>query len=113
LKHDKSKSIDFLPLQTPLGQKLLQDHGIDPADAETFLLLKNETPYLRSDAAMEIARNLGWWRWLRVFRILPRPWRDYLYGIIARNRYRWFGRRDTCFVPTAEERQRFPDGEGT
>lgn len=113
LRNDRTGTIRFLPLQTPLGQKLLQTHGIDPSDADTFLFLKDGVPYLRSDATLEIARNLGWWRWLRVFLVVPRPWRDWLYGVVARNRYRWFGKRDVCFVPNTEERQRFLDGDAT
>jgi predicted DCC family thiol-disulfide oxidoreductase YuxK len=109
LNHDQSGRYMFLPLQTTPGQSLLEEHGIDSEDAETFLLIKEGIPFVRSSAALEIARDLGWWRWLRVFRVVPRPWRDALYVLVARNRYRWFGKRDTCFVPTRDERKRFID----
>lgn len=112
LKNDKAGRISFAPLQSQLGQELLKRYGIEPTELQSVLLVKGTEAYLRSDAAMEIAKDLGRWRWLRVFRIVPRGLRDWMYGVIARNRYKWFGKRDTCFVPTAEERVRFLDGLG-
>lgn len=113
LNNDKAGRIRFAPLQSSLGQTLLEQHGIDPANARSFLLLRGPDAYLESDAALEIARDLGPWRWLRVFRVIPRSLRNRIYGLIARNRYRWFGKRDTCFVPTREQRARFLDGPGS
>lgn len=109
LKHDRAGRFRFTPLQSPIGRELLERNGIDPANAETFLLLKGDDVYVRSDAALEIARDLGSWRWLRVLRVVPRPLRDRAYSVIARNRYRWFGKRDVCFLPSAEEAARFLD----
>lgn len=110
LKNDSTGAIRFAPMQSPLGHDLLRQHGIDPADAHTFLLLRGTETFVQSDAALEIARDLGRWRWLRVLRVIPRDLRNWIYGAIARNRYRWFGKRDTCFVPTNEQRARFLDG---
>ena len=110
LRNDKTGRIRFAPIQSPLGRDLLQQHGIDPADAHTFLLLRGDEAFIRSDAALEIARDLGPWRWLRVLRVIPLGIRDWIYGLIARNRYRLFGKRNACFVPTAEQRARFLDG---
>ncbi len=109
LKHDVRGVIRFAPAQSELGQTLLEQHGLNAADAESFLLIKNGKAYLRSDAALEVAKDFGWWRWLRVFRIVPRGLRDWSYSVLARNRYTWFGKRDSCFVPTEEERSRFVD----
>lgn len=113
LNNDKAGRIRFAPLQSPLGQTLLEQHGIDPANARSFLLLRGPEAYLESDAALEVARDLGPWRCLRVFRVIPRRLRNWIYGLIARNRYQWFGKRDTCFVPTREQRTRFLDGPGS
>ncbi|MGB5623809.1 MAG: thiol-disulfide oxidoreductase DCC family protein [Gammaproteobacteria bacterium] len=110
LEYDRRGAIRFAPMQSPLGHDLLQRHGIDPADAHTFLLLRGTQAFVQSDAALEIARDLGRWRWLRVLRVIPRGLRNRIYGVIARHRYRWFGKRDTCFVPTDEQRARFLDG---
>jgi predicted DCC family thiol-disulfide oxidoreductase YuxK len=112
LINDTKGRISFVPLQSPVGRDLLKRNGIDPGNPETFLLLKGGRTYARSDAVLEIARYLGRWRWLRVFGILPRGLRDWVYGVVARNRYKWFGKRDTCVVPTAEQRARFLDVPG-
>jgi predicted DCC family thiol-disulfide oxidoreductase YuxK len=109
LQNDREGRLSFVPLQSQLGRELLQHHGIDPMEAQTFLLLRGSKAYIRSDAALEIASDLGRWRWLRVFRAVPRGVRDRLYAGIARNRYKWFGKRDACFVPTPEQRTRFLD----
>lgn len=109
LEHDKAGQISFAPMQSPTGRDLLERNGVDPSNVQTFLLVKGSKVYVRSDAALEIAKDLGSWRWLRVLGVLPRPLRDWVYSVIARNRYKWFGKNDACFVPTAEERARFPD----
>ncbi len=107
LKHDRTHRIRLAPLQSKAGAALYKSHGLDPDDAETLLLVKGGQAFVRSDAALEVATDLGPWRWLRLFRVVPRPVRDWLYAILARNRYRWFGRRDSCFAPTPEQRARF------
>jgi predicted DCC family thiol-disulfide oxidoreductase YuxK len=78
-------------------------------DVQTFLLVEGDNVYVRSEAALEIAKDLGGFRWLRFFRVLPRGVRDWMYATLAKNRYRWFGKRQVCFVPTEEERSRFID----
>src|SRR5687767_7495754 len=70
LRHDKAGRISFAPMQSRIGRELLQHNGIDPANVGTFLLVKGANVYLRSDAALEIARDLGPWRWLRVLGVL-------------------------------------------
>ena len=109
LRHDVNRVIHFAPLQSKVGRQLLELHEINPDDAETFLFIDQDSAYIRSDAALEIARYLGHWSWLRFLRFLPRSIRDAAYGLLARNRYRWFGRRDTCFVPAQQDRIRFID----
>ena len=113
LRNDRTDGILFVHLQSALGRKLLDEHGVDPKDADTFLLIKSNTAFVRSDAALEIAGDLGYWKWLRVFRVMPRSWRDSVYAVLARNRYKWFGKRDSCFLPTGAERARFIDHEAT
>ena len=110
VRHDRDSQIRFLPLQTPLGTKLLEEHGIDPSDAKTFLFIEQGNALRRSDAALAIAAYLPRWRWVRGFRFVPRFIRDGVYSVIARYRYRWFGRRETCLVPDGSLAERFIDG---
>jgi predicted DCC family thiol-disulfide oxidoreductase YuxK len=77
-------------------------------DPDSIVLVENGQIYMRSTAALRIARHLSWpWRFLFAFLIVPRPLRDVFYKLIARNRYRWFGKSDTCRIPTPELRARF------
>src|SRR5690554_106036 len=109
LKYDVDGRLAFAPMQSRAGRELLEAHGLDPADVQTFLFVRGSKAFVRSDAALEIAGYLPHWRWLRFFRFVPRPVRDVAYSIIARNRYRWFGRREVCFIPPPEDRHRFLD----
>jgi predicted DCC family thiol-disulfide oxidoreductase YuxK len=108
IRHDPEGRFRFAALQSETGRRLLVAHGL-PADAlDTFVLVEGPLSFTRSDAAIEIARRLsGPWHWLRLVGVLPRPLRDWLYGIVVRNRYRWFGRSESCLVPTPELTQRF------
>jgi predicted DCC family thiol-disulfide oxidoreductase YuxK len=86
----------------------MREFGFDPDDAKTFVLIADGKPFVRSDAAIRISRYLGGaWKLLGAVRIIPRPIRDWAYDIVAQNRYRWFGRFDTCMVPTPELKARF------
>jgi len=108
IERDREARFRFAPLQSELGRALQREHGIDPDALATFVLIDAEGAATRSTAVLRILRGLGApWRWLYPLRFVPRPLRDALYGVVARNRYRWFGRRDDCLVPTAELRSRF------
>jgi predicted DCC family thiol-disulfide oxidoreductase YuxK len=108
LKNDRSNLIRFTPSQSPLGQRLLREFALDPISPDSFVVVNNGHAYLKSDAAIEIASSLAFpWRLAVALRIIPRFIRDAAYGVIARNRYQWFGKRDACFIPTNEERDRF------
>ena len=90
--------------------RLMQEFGIDPTQMGTFVVIADGRAYVRSDAAIRVARFLrGTWKLLGLVSIVPRPIRDYAYDVVARNRYRWFGRHDACIVPTPELRKRFID----
>jgi predicted DCC family thiol-disulfide oxidoreductase YuxK len=108
LRHEADNIIKFTPLQSLTGSKLMREFGVDPNNAETFIFVSDGRALTKSDAALALANHLrGGWRIVRVFRFLPRSVRDRAYGILARNRYRWFGRYDTCMVPSPEIRDRF------
>ena len=86
----------------------MRELGFDPDDAKTFVLIADGKVYSRSDAAIRISRYFGGaWKFLGAIRFVPRPIRDWAYDIVARNRYRWFGRFDTCMVPTPALKARF------
>jgi predicted DCC family thiol-disulfide oxidoreductase YuxK len=108
LRHDRRKVFSFAPLQSELGRRIFRAHGLDSDAAETFLVVSAGRVLQRSDAALEVARHLGGpWRLCGAFRIIPRGGRDWLYSLLARHRYRLFGRRETCMIPTPEVRPRF------
>jgi predicted DCC family thiol-disulfide oxidoreductase YuxK len=91
----------LLPTQSAQGRELLARHNIDPDDPATFLVLDNGRAYTASDASIHMVVVMGGlWRLAHLARIVPRPWRDAAYRLLARNRYRWFGRRATCYLPT-------------
>lgn len=106
---DRRGLLHFAPLQSDLGRQICLANGLDPEQFDTFIYARPGQPILvRSDAALAIAAMLGFpWSLLRVFRLVPRPLRDAAYDLVARNRFRFFGRRETCHLPTPEERSRF------
>lgn len=107
LRHDPAGKIKFAPIQSALGRELYKRHGLDPESPNTFLFLTPHGAYQASDAALEVARSLeGLWRLALIFKPLPLVLRDAAYFFIARNRYRWFGRDETCMMPTAELKAR-------
>lgn len=112
LKHEKTDSIRFVALQSREGRDLAVRHGLDPDDPATFLFIENGKALEKSDAVIALSRHLNGPAGIATFiaplvRILPKGIRDFAYEIVARNRYRLFGRKDTCIVPSAENRHRF------
>ena len=108
LKRDRQAQFRFAALQSEIGQQILQRHGLVSENFDTVVLAVGEQIFLRSDAPLEIVRNLGgFWRLLYFFKIVPRPLRDAMYNFVARNRYRWFGRREACMLPKPEWKERF------
>lgn len=108
VRHDPAGRFRFASLQSEAGQALLLRHGMDPADLFSVVLVEGGRAYSRSDAALRIAGGLpGAWKAAGALRAVPRPLRDLVYGWVARNRYRWFGKQDACMIPTPELRARF------
>jgi predicted DCC family thiol-disulfide oxidoreductase YuxK len=108
LRHDAERRFRFLPAQSPLGAALYAHFGLDPHDYETHILIADGVAYLKSEAGIRMAEGLGFpWSLAGALRIVPRPVRDRIYDWLARNRLRVFGRRDSCYVPAADERERF------
>ena len=87
-------------MQSAEGKALLVEYGIDADDPTTFLVLDRGLVLTQSDASIHIMAAMGGlWRLVITARVIPRSWRDWLYRLLARNRYRWFGRRSTCYLP--------------
>ena len=108
LRHEARPQILFASLQSDPGARLLRQFNFNPDDAKTFVLISGGKAYVKSTAAIRVAHQFrGAWRLLAIVWIVPRPMRDYLYGVVARNRYRWFGQLETCMVPTPELVSRF------
>ncbi|MFN7571779.1 MAG: thiol-disulfide oxidoreductase DCC family protein [Betaproteobacteria bacterium] len=108
IRHDPQRRFRLLAAQSLLGAALYRHYGLDPVDYETNLLLADGRVWLKSEGSLRIFRLLGWpWSLLAVGRLLPLRLRDALYGVVARNRLRWFGRRDACFMPTPADADRF------
>ena len=108
LPRDRKGVFRFAAMQTEAGQRLLRQHGLDPLDPVSFLFLDGGRAFTDSTAILRVLIRLGWpWRAAAIGYVVPRPIRDALYRWVARNRYRWFGRREACFVPAPEARGRF------
>jgi len=98
----------LLPAQSELGGALYQHYGLSPENYETNILLKDGLAYFKADGSIRMAVGLGFpWNAAVVFRALPSRWREALYDIVARNRFRIFGRSDVCYLPRPEYRDRF------
>lgn len=108
IKHDKRAFFTFASLQGETGQQLLKKYGLTDNDLNSFVLIINNKVVTRSAAALTVARNLGGIiKLLYGFMIIPAFIRDAVYNIIAKNRYKWFGKRDSCMIPSPELSSRF------
>jgi predicted DCC family thiol-disulfide oxidoreductase YuxK len=108
LRHDRRRHFRLASMQSEAGAALYRRFGIDPADPETLILVEGDRARRDSDAVLAIWSGLGWpWRAAAAARIIPAALRDPLYRWVARNRYRWFGRRQTCWLPGPEFADRF------
>lgn len=96
----------FTAIQSGYGQRLAQTFGIDPADPDTNAVIHGGAAFFKSDAALTVLSNLPGWQWVRVLRAVPKPLRDAVYNLVAKNRYRIFGKYDVCFLGDASFRSR-------
>ncbi len=108
IARDVRETFMFSPVQSAFAISLLKDHNLTGIGKDSFVLVKEGKCYLRSDAALQISKQLpGLWPVLSGLRIIPRPLRDMIYNLVARNRYKLFGKKDSCMVPTPELQRRF------
>ncbi|WP_343307557.1 thiol-disulfide oxidoreductase DCC family protein [Chitinophaga niabensis] len=110
IRHDKHDRFKFAPLQSAAGQALLKRFALDTEKMDSFVLIDNDKAYTRSTAVLRVLRRLGFpFNLLYVGIVLPVGLRDSLYNWIAKNRYRWFGKKDQCMVPDEMVRKKFLD----
>lgn len=108
IAHDAKNYFKFAPLQSENGRKLAAEHGIDLQKIDSVILIENGKAYTESTAALKVARHLGGiWSLAYAFIIVPKFIRDYFYKLFAKNRYRLFGKKDACMLPSPEVRAKF------
>lgn len=110
IRQDSEKKFRFATLQSDGGQKLLEEFELPKQDFNSFVFIQNNKAYLQSTAALKVMNLLPWyWKWTQAFWIIPKFLRDAVYDFVAKNRYKWFGRKEVCMIPTPEVRHRFLD----
>lgn len=108
LKRELKKNIRFCSMQSAAGKRVLAHFGLPESYSETLVVIENGKVYLGSTAALRVSKKLrGGWPLLYFFILIPKPIRDWIYLRIGKNRYVWFGRRNSCRMPTAAEKSRF------
>jgi predicted DCC family thiol-disulfide oxidoreductase YuxK len=103
---DSAARFRFTAIQSPYGTRLAQAFGIDPDDPDTNAVVHGGVAYLKSDGALTVLSLLPGWGFARALFAVPKPLRDAVYSLVARNRYRIFGKYEECFVPDAAMKAR-------
>lgn len=107
IRRDPKACYKFASLQSEAGRTLLKQFQV-PVDMDSFVFIDGDQYYTQSSAALRVCKHLkGFWKLAYALLVVPKPIRDYLYGIIAKNRYKWFGKKDSCMLPSPEIRNRF------
>lgn len=99
IKRDKEKLFTYFPLQSKEGKSLLASFNINSVSVNTFVYINNGEAYQKSTAALSVCKNIKGLKWIAVFLIIPKFIRDAVYSFVANNRYRWFGKNETCYLP--------------
>lgn len=108
IDRDKKNIFKFAALQSDSGRRILEKFGLDVNDFHSVILVEDEKYYTRSSAALRILKDLGsFWQILYGFIIFPPPVRDFFYNILSSNRYKLFGKKDSCRIPTPELKKKF------
>jgi len=111
IKNDKKNIFLFASLQSEIGKEITQHFNIDTNFIDSIILVESKTNYaIKSTAALKIAKQFGglWWLF-QIFWLLPTSFRDFFYDYIAKNRYKWFGKKESCMIPTPEIKSKFID----
>lgn len=108
IKRDKKDRFRFAALESDLGKEFLARHNIDPSKIDSIVLISGDSAFAKAGAALRIAKYLtGLWPLLYSLVIIPKFIADAVYDFIARNRYKWFGKKESCMIPTPELKSKF------
>lgn len=108
IKQDKKRIFRFAALQSETGQKLLQQHNVSSDELDSFVLIEGSKAYKRTTAALHLYPKFGGaWKMVKLLWIIPAFIRDGVYNIIAKNRYRWWGKKESCMIPSQGVRSLF------
>lgn len=108
IKRDKNDLFKFATLQEEQGISLLKRYGIDTIDTDSIILIEDGKAFIKSSAALRIAKKLQYaWPLLYGFIIIPTFIRNWVYDYVAKNRYKWYGKKDRCMIPTPELKSKF------
>lgn len=109
IKRDKKDAFRYAAIQSEVGAQLIAERHIDTSQVDSIILIEPGVAYFtKSDAALEIAGKLGGlWKLTSVFKWIPKSIRDVIYDFVARNRYKWFGKQESCMIPTPELKTKF------
>lgn len=107
IKNDRQATFKFASLKSAKGQELVEKYNV-PQTVDSLILIEGNCYYDQSTAALRICKDLSWpWKLAVPLLVVPKPIRDYFYRLFAKNRYKWFGKKDACQLPTPEMRKRF------
>lgn len=111
IKRDPKNKFVFASLDSKIGQKLLSERGINRQEIDSIvLIIPDDAYFIKSDAALEISKSLsGIYPIFSVFSFIPQSFRDFIYDLVAKNRYRIFGKKEACPLPTEEQKEKFID----
>ena len=111
INHDKKNNFVFASLQSETGKQIANHFAIDTSKVDSIILVYSDTEYyIKSTAGLKIGKHFkGLWKLFQVFWIVPTPIRDVVYNFIAKNRYKWFGKKESCMIPTPELKAKFID----
>lgn len=108
IKNDENALFKFASLQSDFGQEFLKGHNLNQQEFKSIILLDGDKYYTKSTAALKIGKELkGFYKLSGLLFIFPRFIRDFVYDIVSKNRYKWFGKQDNCWLPTAELKSKF------
>ena len=103
IRNDKKEVFKFAPIQSDFGKIALKKHRINSKDTDSIILIDNDNYYIKSSAALYIAKNLsGAYPLLFCFMLVPKFMRNWVYDFVAKNRYKWYGKKESCMIPTPE-----------
>jgi predicted DCC family thiol-disulfide oxidoreductase YuxK len=107
LKNDSRNVFKFASLQSDFAQDFLKMHKLPTENFGTLILIENDQVFVKSEAVFKIAKYLPKYTWLRIFRFFPIAISDFFYDIVSKNRLKWFGQRESCWLPTKDLKERF------